>query len=35
MFVGRIGAITILIYLMNRKPVANNIKYPEGRILIG
>lgn len=35
MFVGRIGAITILIYLMNRKPIANNIKYPDGRILIG
>ena len=35
MFVGRIGAVTILVYLVNRKPVVNNIKYPEGKILIG
>ena len=35
MFVGRIGAITILVYLLNRKPVQNNIKYPDGKILIG
>ncbi len=35
MFVGRIGAITILIYLMNIKPVINNIRYPDGKILIG
>jgi trk system potassium uptake protein TrkH len=35
MFVGRIGAITILVYLVNIKPVVNNIKYPDGKILIG
>ena len=35
MFVGRIGAITILIYLMNIKPVVNNIRYSDGKILIG
>ncbi len=35
MFVGRIGAITILVYLLNRKAVINNIKYPDDRILIG
>ena len=35
MLVGRIGAITILIYLMNIKPVVNNIRYPDGKILIG
>lgn len=35
MFVGRIGAITILVYLLNRKTVQNNIKYPDGKILIG
>lgn len=35
MFVGRIGAITILVYLVNRKPIVNNIKYPDGKILIG
>ncbi len=35
MFVGRIGAITILVYLLNRKPAPNNIKYPDGKILIG
>ena len=35
MFVGRIGAITILVYLMNIKPVVNNIRYSDGKILIG
>ena len=35
MLVGRIGAITILIYLMNIKPVVNNIRYSDGKILIG
>lgn len=35
MFVGRIGAITILVYLLNSKFVQSNIKYPEGKLLIG
>ena len=35
MLVGRIGAITILMYLMNIKPVVNNIRYSDGKILIG
>lgn len=35
MFVGRIGAITILIYMLNKKNVPNNIKYPDDKILIG
>ena len=35
MLVGRIGAITILVYLMNTKFIPRNIKYPEGKLLIG
>lgn len=35
MFVGRIGAITILVYLMNTNFVSKNIKYPDGKLLIG
>ena len=35
MLVGRIGAITILVYLINTKFVPKNIKYPEGKLLIG
>ena len=35
MFVGRIGAVTILIYIVNTKTVKNNIRYPDGRLMIG
>lgn len=35
MFIGRVGAITILTYLVSRKTVTNNIRYPDGKILIG
>ena len=35
MLVGRIGAITILVYLMHMKFVPRNIKYPDGKLLIG
>lgn len=35
MFIGRIGAVTILIYLVNTKTVKNNIRYPDGRLMIG
>ncbi len=35
MFVGRIGAITILIYMLSRKNIPNGIKYPDDKILIG
>ena len=35
MFVGRIGAITMLIYMLSRKNSPNSIKYPDDKILIG
>ncbi|MFA6913703.1 MAG: potassium transporter TrkG, partial [Endomicrobiia bacterium] len=34
MFIGRVGAVTVLIYLMNSKFVQSNIKYPDGKLLI-
>jgi trk system potassium uptake protein TrkH len=35
MFIGRVGTVTILIYLMNSNFVKSNIKYPEAKLLIG
>lgn len=35
MFAGRIGAVTMLIYLVNLNVTKNNIKYPDGKVLIG
>ena len=35
MFMGRIGAVTILIYLVSTKTNKNNIRYPDGRLMIG
>lgn len=35
MFIGRIGAVTILIYVVNTKTIKNNIRYPDGRLMIG
>ncbi|WP_413854233.1 TrkH family potassium uptake protein [Candidatus Ruminimicrobium bovinum] len=35
MFIGRIGAVTILIYVVNTKTVKNNIRYPDARLMIG
>jgi trk system potassium uptake protein TrkH len=35
MFIGRVGTVTILIYLMSGNFVKSNIKYPEAKLLIG
>lgn len=35
MFVGRIGAVTMLIYLVNLNVTKSNIKYPDAKVLIG
>ena len=35
MFMGRIGAVTILIYLVSTKTNKNNIRYPDGKLMIG
>ncbi|MDD5021724.1 MAG: TrkH family potassium uptake protein [Endomicrobiaceae bacterium] len=35
MFVGRIGAVTMLIYLVNLNVSKSNIRYPDGKVLIG
>lgn len=35
MFVGRIGAVTMLVYLVNLNVSKSNIRYPDGKVLIG
>lgn len=35
MFAGRIGAVTMLIYLVNLNVSKSNIRYPDGKVLIG
>ena len=34
MFIGRVGTVTVLIYLMNTKSAQGNIKYPDAKVLI-
>jgi len=34
MFIGRVGTVTVLIYLMNSKSMQGNIKYPDAKVLI-